>query len=86
MTRADFHPFRDRWRQLLAAWLVAFPAITLLLALLQQAMESWPLVARTLVLVTLMVPIMNIATPIVLSLLGRSGARATSQTSASRQS
>ncbi len=55
--------------RLAASWAVAFPTITVLLALLDPVMTGWPLIARTFLLVTLMVPIMSVATPALLARL-----------------
>lgn len=49
-----------RGARMAANWAVAFPTITLLLILLEPMMKGWPLIARTLVLVTLMVPIVGV--------------------------
>ncbi len=62
-----FNSFKDWIMGLAASWAVAFPTITVLLALLGPLMAGWPLVARTFLLVTLMVPIMSVATPALLS-------------------
>ncbi len=55
--------------RMVASWVVAFPTITILLVVLNPLMSGWPLVARTFVLVTLMVPIMSVVTPRLLSRL-----------------
>ena len=54
---------REILRGMLAAWAVAFPTITFLLLVLEPVMEGWPLIARTLIVVTLMVPIVSVTTP-----------------------
>ena len=54
---------------MIAAWLVAFPTITVLLVLLAPVISDWPLLARTFVLTLLMVPVISLATPAVLPLV-----------------
>ena len=54
---------------MIAAWLVAFPTITVLLLLLAPVISDWPLLARTFVLTLLMVPVISIATPATLQLV-----------------
>ena len=58
-----FHLCRAALARMGTSWLVAFPTITLLLLVLTPLMDGWPLALRTFVLVTLMVPIMTVATP-----------------------
>ena len=54
---------------MIAAWLVAFPTITVLLVLLAPVISEWPLLARTFVLTLLMVPVVSFATPATLQLV-----------------
>ena len=56
---------------MIAAWLVAFPTITVLLVLLAPVIADWPLLARTFVLTLLMVPVISLATPATLRLVRR---------------
>ncbi len=56
-------------KRMAASWIVAFPTVMVLLLLLGPVMTDWPLIARTFVLVSLIVPIMSIATPALLSRL-----------------
>ena len=56
---------------MIAAWLVAFPTLTVLLLLLAPVIADWPLLARTFVLTLLMVPVISIATPATLQLVRR---------------
>jgi len=46
----------SRYKQAIITWLGVYPALTLILAALGPAMESWPLPLRTLLVTLLMVP------------------------------
>lgn len=48
-------PRAPRYKQALITWLGVYPALTLTLALLGPAMESWPLPLRTLLVSVVMV-------------------------------
>ena len=52
------HVEPSRLRAVLVAWGAAWPAITVLLLLLEEPTRSWPLAMRTLLLMGLMVPAM----------------------------
>jgi hypothetical protein len=45
-----------RYKQAIITWLGVYPALTVTLAVLGPAMESWPLPLRTLLVTLLMVP------------------------------
>ena len=47
-----------RWRCALVIWLVAYPLITVLLYLLEPTVGGWPLPLRTLLVSSIMVPVM----------------------------
>ena len=47
-----------RWRCALVIWLVAYPLITVLLYLLEPTIGGWPLPLRTLLVSSIMVPVM----------------------------
>ena len=49
---------RKRWRCALVIWLVAYPLITLLSYFLEPSVGSWPLPLRTLLVSSIVVPIM----------------------------
>lgn len=48
----------DRLRTALITWLVVYPMITALLAILEPWVSGWPMPLRTLLLSALMVPLM----------------------------
>jgi uncharacterized protein len=49
-------PRAPRYKQAVITWLGVYPALTLTLAVLGPAMESWPLYLRTLLVTLVMVP------------------------------
>ncbi len=49
---------KSRWRCALVIWLVAYPLITTLLYLLEPTVGGWPLPLRTLLVSSIMVPVM----------------------------
>lgn len=50
------NPQPPRYKQAIITWLGVYPALTVTLAVLGPAMESWPLPLRTLLVTLLMVP------------------------------
>lgn len=51
-------PVLKRWRCALVIWLVAYPLITTLTYLLEPTVSDWPLPFRTLLISSIMVPVM----------------------------
>lgn len=49
---------KSRWRCTLVIWFVAYPLITTLLYLLEPTFGGWPLPLRTLLVSSIMVPVM----------------------------
>ena len=65
-------PARATMKAVLIAWAAAWPTITVLLLVLAEPTEGWPLPARTLLLTGLMVPAMLLVmVPALTLLVGR---------------
>ena len=66
--------WRAKRRQILIAWLAAWPTLTAVLAVLQLVAHGWPLPLRSLASATSMVLLMNfVSVPTVTAILARMG-------------